>query len=72
MSGKPYCACCGKFLPGGGLRVYTTFICRSCETRIARLQVDDPDYSYWLEVIHFLWDCWEEEIEEKEPWLSIT
>ncbi|HHU81830.1 MAG TPA: hypothetical protein GXZ26_02385 [Firmicutes bacterium] len=64
MTEKPYCTCCGRFITGGGLRVYATLICRSCEARIARLKVDDPDYTYWLRVIHSLWDRWEQKINE--------
>ncbi len=66
MTEKLYCTCCGRFIPGGGLRVYATLLCRACESRITRLKVDDPDYACWLKKIQSLWDRWEQAMKEAQ------
>ncbi|NLM46740.1 MAG: hypothetical protein GX200_08060 [Firmicutes bacterium] len=35
----------------GGLRIFSTFLCRSCEQELLLLTADDPRYLFFMEKI---------------------
>ena len=57
MDNKCSCSFCGN-LTWGGLRIHGELICPACESRLAKLQIEDEDYQDWLSYLRSMWSKW--------------